>query len=139
MRTAILAAMAAATLCLAGCGGSVAKPVNNTIIVQREAGADVDLLVTRNNAEATSSDRCTLDSARDWCSLGISEIRFVVNPSQTLYRAYVRNNGTADTLITTKVERDDGRTARTTVRVTPGQTVWVYELGVETVRVKAGV
>jgi hypothetical protein len=124
---------------LAGCGGSVAKPVNNTIIVQREAGANVDLLVTRNNAEPSSPDKCTLEQVQDWCSLGVSEVRFIVNPSQTLYRAYVRNNGTTDTLVTTKVERDDGRSARTTVRVTPGQTIWVYELGVETVRVKAGV
>ncbi len=131
--------LSAGALCLSGCAGSVAKPVNSTIILQREGSADVDLLVTRNNAEAISSDKCTLQQAKDWCSLGVSEIRFVVNPSQTLYRAYVRNNGTTDTLVTTKVERDDGRSARTTVRVTPGQTVWVFEMGVETVRVKAGV
>src|SRR5688572_3656390 len=99
MRIAIIAAIAAGSLCLAGCGGSIAKPVNNTIIVQREAGADVDLLVTRNNSLPSTPDKCSLETARDWCSLGVSEIRFVVNPSQTLYRAYVRNNGAADTLI----------------------------------------
>ncbi len=131
--------MTAALFVLSGCGGSVAKPVNNTIILQREAGADVDLIVTRNNSEPTAADRCTLNQIQDWCSLGVSEVRFVVNPSQTLYRAYVRNNDTADTLVTTKVERDDGRSGRTTVRVPPGQTLWVFELGVETVRVKSGV
>ena len=134
-----LTAIAMVSLFAIGCGGSVAKPVNNTIIVQREAGANVDLLVTRNNSEPETDDKCTLDHAQNWCSLGVSEIRFVINPSQTLYRAYLRNNGSSDTLITTKVEKDDGRGARTTVRVGPGQTVWLYELGVETVRVKAGV
>jgi hypothetical protein len=124
---------------LSGCGGSLAKTVNNTVIVQRENGSNVELILTRNNSEPDSADRCTLESARDWCTLGVSEVRFVLNPSQTLYRAYIRNNGDASTLVTTKVERDDGRSGRTSVRVDPGQTIWVFELGVETVKVKAGI
>jgi hypothetical protein len=136
MRLAILSIGA---LCLSGCGGSLAKPVNNTIILQRENNADVNLIVTRNNEEPSTTDKCTLTQGKDWCSLGVSEIRFVLNPSMSLYRAYVRNNGETETLVTSSVQRDDGRTARTTVRVPPHEAVWVFELGVETVKVKSGV
>ena len=125
-------------LLLSGCGGSLAKPVTADIVLQRENNASVDLLITRNNEEASSADRCTFAEAREWCALGVSEISFTVNPSMTLYRAYVRNDGATETLVTAEVKLDNGRGAKTTFRVPAHQTTWAFEVGIETVKVKSG-
>jgi hypothetical protein len=123
---------------LLGCGGSLAKPVTGTVVLQRENNSNLDLLLTRNNQDAGTSDKCTLQGPQDWCSVGVSEIRFTVSPSLTLYRAYVRNDGETESLVTADVHLDNGRNARTTFRVPPHQTVWAFEIGIETVKVKAG-
>jgi hypothetical protein len=68
-----------------------------------------------------------------WCSSpAISELKFDVQPSYTLYHVYVRNSSASDRAASIRVIRRNVNEVHTKV-IPAGQTVWFWELGIETV------
>lgn len=98
-------------LFLVGCGGggpSLEQPVGTEVVLQQDAGANVDMLVTRDNQVPGAGQTCDFDSQPGWCSKYVGELDFDVQPSHTLYRVYVENRDDVPRTIYLKVYRDDG-------------------------------
>lgn len=125
-----------AVVAMTGCGGAAfVRPVPTEVSLEASSTAGLELIISRNSLGPDSADVCTLTSTREWCSQSINRLRFDVQPSFTLYRAYVRNTGTETRLVRVRVFRRD-RTWSAFAEVRPGQTRWYWELGVQTVEVK---
>jgi len=133
-----------ALLALGGCGGGATfvEPVPTRVSLEVEGGSidNVTMIVTRKGSapNTTGQSQCTLESQPDWCNRAFQELRFDVQPSQTLYRVYVANNGAQSIQARVRLEKE-GADKRAFATVPAGQSRWFWEIGIETAEVKNAV
>jgi hypothetical protein len=95
------------------------------------------MVVTRDNNEPDSAEQCTFNVRPEWCRSDFDALRFDVQPSRVLYRVYVQNTGTDPVIVRVGVRREDvNRLAQVTLDA--GETAYIWELGVQTVRIRTG-
>jgi hypothetical protein len=129
-----LTSVVIAVSALSGCGGtSFVQAVPTTLNFATTDSANTQIVVTRSNRVPGAGQECTLSSQPEWCSNpSIQELRFEVQPSFTLYRAYVVNTSPNDRVCSIRVTRKG--TNETYQKVVPANsTVWFWELGIDTV------